>query len=62
MGNKIVWVVVVILAMVGLYYWSMAEVEVMPAVEEVAPVAQETATESDPGVPTEVPVSNSEVR
>ena len=41
MGNKTVWVVVVILVLVGLYYWSQPVAPVELAPEESAPVAEE---------------------
>ncbi len=37
MGNKLVWVIVVVLVLVGLYYWSMPATEV--PVDATAPAA-----------------------
>lgn len=60
MSNKTVWVVVVLLVLVGLYYWaqpSATEVVVPPApTEPVAPVSAEGAAPVTPEAPAAAPV------
>ena len=50
MNNKVVWVVVVILVLVGLYYWSQ------PAADVSSAPVETPAAESIPAIPAEIEV------